>query len=482
MSSAPAHTALLPSLRSLLTRRVNTVTFIVVSVLTVSLLMLLHHSIHEQTDGLLIRLAEEDALSSHHNPEGAHLHDAAIAAPTLQATVVDKYALILNEHCEVIAHTSNLPRPVFPPSICPAHHPVGDRSVLFMDTLASVPLRVAIVYELGPDGRPAAYVVGIAHKDVDASTWRSTMIAIPLGFLAALLIMAALRVAATPAVRELEELSRAVALLDGHDPLGSLHAATNAVRKTPHTSQEIAVLAHGLQQAFEELQRAAERRSRFIAEASHELRTPLTVLRGELELSLRRERSNEAYREALEIALESTLTLQDLTEHLLEISRNEEQQATIHSIDLRTIIDEALHSRGELFESGGLVVEWEPPSEPCVVYADYQLALRSLNNLIDNALRHADAQRLTLAVRQEHERWVISVRDDGRGIDPDAELVLFDPFGRSTESGGHGLGLYLVRTLMRAQGGEVVWLGHGLDGRGAGFELKFQTAPKRATS
>src|SRR5690625_5531953 len=76
-------------------------------------------------------------------------------------------------------------------------------------------------------------------------------------------------------------------------------------------------------------------RARFIAESSHELRTPLTVLRGELELALRKERTAQEYKEALSIALESTLQLQALSEHLLEISRTERQAAYIQTFDLQ---------------------------------------------------------------------------------------------------------------------------------------------------
>lgn len=461
------------SLIQLITRRVTAVTFVAVSLLTASMMFLLHRSIHEQTDNLLLRLAEEDALGAQHDDAGAHLHDAAIATPTLQATVVDKYALILNEHCDILDRTSNLPHPVFPPSICPSRHPVGARSVLFLEELGDEALRVAIVYEQGPDGRPAAFVVGIPHKDVDRSVWRSTFVAIPLAFLAAIFIIAALWLTTKPSVRELEELSRAVNLLESSDPLGSLSTAIAAVKKTPQTSNEMAILATALQQAFEELQHAAERRSRFIAEASHELRTPLTVMRGELEVTLRRDRSNEAYREALQIALDSTLTLQALTEHLLEVSRNEEQRATMRRIDLRSVVRDALKSRQELFESAGVRIDWQPPSQEIPVQADFQLALRALSNLLDNALSHAQPTRVHIRLRTEKDRVVLSVLDDGRGIDPDTVLVLFDPFGRNTESAGHGLGLYLVRTLMRAQNGEAVWIGDGLEGQGAGFELLF---------
>lgn len=474
MSKTAEHA--LPSLVTLLSQRVTMVTFVAVGTLTTALLFLLHYSIHEQTDALLLRLAKEDALSSHHNPGGAHLHDTSIATPTLQATVVDKYAMILGEDCEILDRTSNLPNPTFPPSICPEQHSPGTRSLLFMQQLADVPLRVAIVYDHDAAGKPAAFVVGISHHDVDASTWRSTGVAIPLALLAALLIVGALRLAIRPPVRELEKLSEAVGLLERRDPLGSLALASTAIKQTPHTSAEIALLSGAIHDAFDELQRAGERRARFIAEASHELRTPITALRGELEVTLRRDRENDAYKDALEASLQSALRLQSLAEHLLEISGHEEQEATLGPVDLRAIVDEAIHLRADRAENKGIDILWQPPEAPIWALADQAFAFRALGNLIDNAMQHADAEQLHIRLVPDDHHVRILVQDDGKGIDKDAMVVLFEPFGKSIESEGHGLGLYLVRTLMRAQQGDVLWTNDDSKQPGAHFELRFQRA------
>lgn len=462
-----------PSLLQLLTKRVTVVTFASICLLTCALLFLLHHSIHEQTDALLVRLAEEDALSVHHDPEGAHLHDTSIAAPTLQATVVDKYAMILNDACDIVARTNNMPHPVFPASICPDDHPIGSRTVMFLDTLADVPLRVAIAYERGPDGAPAAFVVGVNHHDVDASTWRVAGFAVPLALLAAFLIVFALWLATRPLVRELETLSDAVELLNARDPLHSLATAIEAIERTPKSSEETAILATALSNALKEMQTAAEQRARFIAEASHELRTPITAMRGELEVTLRRERDAAAYREALGIALDNAMRLQGLTEHLLEASRADQQRSRLDAIDLRDAVADALRSRAAILQQAGVTAEFSPPPAPVLGRAEHQLAVRVIANLLDNVCVHAHATTVSVQIRDEGKVIRVVVSDDGRGIQAEALVDLFEPFGRTTDSRGHGLGLYLVRTLMRAQGGNVQWRGPGLHGRGASFELVF---------
>lgn len=467
---APDH---LPSLVHILTRRVMLVTFVAVGLLTTALLFLLHHSIHEQTDALLIRLAEEEALSALHHPDEEHLHDATIAAPTLQATVVHKHALILDQTCRAVEQTSNVWVENIPQELCPAGHVAGDRTVEFTHDISEVPLRVAAVYQENTEGETWAFVVGIPHKDVDASTWRSTAVAIPLALLAALLIVLAVWLATKPAVRELDSLRRALDLLERRDPQGSLTAASDAIQQTPRTSAEVAILGRTLQQALHEMHRASAQRARFIAEASHELRTPLTVLRGELELALRKERSADDYKEALTIALESTLQLQELTEHLLEISRTEERGAQIEHTNLRTIIEQSLHAYADRFRTAGIDVRCTWPSAQPMAALDPVLTERSLTNLLDNVLLHAEADTLTLSLHPDNDMWVLYLADNGTGIPLETREILFEPFGRSAEGQGHGLGLFLVRSMMLAQNGCVHFVPTQNASQGTCMELHF---------
>lgn len=459
----------LPSLVTILTRRVTWVTFIAVGILTAVLLWLLHYNIHEQTDALLLRLAEEEALSAMHHPQEIHLHDAAIAAPTLQATVVHKHAVILNGDCRVVEQTHNVTALPLPSSLCPEHYALGDRAIEFSNDLTSVPLRIAAVYELGPDGTLWAFVVGIPHKDVDASTWRSTAVAIPLALLAALLIVLAVWIAIKPAVRELDTLRSALDLLERTDPEGSLTEASKVIQNTSRTSAEVAILARTLQQALDEMRRASAQRARFIAEASHELRTPLTVLRGELELALRKERTAQEYKEALSIALESTLQLQALSEHLLEISRTERQAAYIQTFDLQKTVLDVLDNYADRLAQQHITVHRPTGEAPTMIDADPLLTERAVHNLLDNVLKHADARHLTITIENDH---ILRIQDDGRGLDEATRAVLFQPFGRSDEGTSHGLGLYLVRSIMQAQQGEAVFVPTS---QGAIFELHFRS-------
>lgn len=301
--------------------------------------------------------------------------------------------------------------------------------------------------------------------------------ALPIAIVACALIVTTTVLAMRPLVREIEALSRAVQIVDENDVVASLQKASDVIERISRSTTETAILANILSSSFQKLRDVGARRSRFIAEASHELRTPLTALRGELEIALRRERTAEIYRESLQVALENTERLQALTDHLLEVSKAQHSDRPLIATDLRDAIREAIRIRQSLFEAEGIEIAWVAPSQERNAYVDHLVAVRAIANLLDNVKAHASATKVAVHTRIEGEHIFVSVNDNGCGVNSEAIDDLFEPFGRSMASPGHGLGLALVRSLMRTQNGDVQWTGIGLDGKGARFELRFRAAP-----
>jgi signal transduction histidine kinase len=201
-----------------------------------------------------------------------------------------------------------------------------------------------------------------------------------------------------------------------------------------------------------------ERIRHFTADAAHELRTPLTTLVGEAELALRRERSEPELRRTIEIVLSEGRRLAVLVEHLLQLARADAAGP--------------LPRTGETVDLGPLVrrtVERLPPPEaeapavqvheaqPARVHGDAALLEQLVTNLVDNALRHG-GRPVQVTIGRQGDRARLEVSDQGPGIAPQLEPVLFERFtrGDAARSGsGHGLGLSIARALAELHGGTL---------------------------
>jgi len=225
---------------------------------------------------------------------------------------------------------------------------------------------------------------------------------------------------------------------------------------------EVARLARAFNELLDRLESAHANQQRFLADASHELRTPLTVLRGEIEVALRRERPAEEYREVLESSREEIERLARLTENLLSLARSDagEAVAAPEPVDLaevcRKVVDSlANRAAGKRI---GLSVE---ESGPAIVPGDSLALERIVLNLVENAIRYSPAgETVTLRTETTDKVAVLTVSDTGPGIAAEHLPHLFERFyrvdkARAREHGGAGLGLAIVEALVHAHGGRV---------------------------
>lgn len=202
--------------------------------------------------------------------------------------------------------------------------------------------------------------------------------------------------------------------------------------------------------------RAVARERRFAADASHELRTPLTIMRGALDVALRRERTSAEYRETLRELGEEVETLTALVEALLQLARGQAMQV-VNACDLRTLLVEVVREAAPLAAARGSSLTLAPGETRCV-RADATALRRALTNLVRNALQHTPhGTVITVTIRARHGAVDVLVSDNGPGIAPSERERIFQPFYRTqtTGSDGAGLGLALTRELIAAQGGAI---------------------------
>ena len=201
---------------------------------------------------------------------------------------------------------------------------------------------------------------------------------------------------------------------------------------------------------------------RFVADAAHELGTPLAVLRGEMEIALRRERTAADYRAALESCREEIERLSRLSENLLALATADAGHALVHSAPCDAAeIARTVHGRFAPIACEKQVSFTLTAPGTLPWSADAVAIEQILGNLVTNALRHTPAGgSVALGVEKKSDATVFEIADTGEGI-PSAHLpLLFARFhrvdkARTRSAGGAGLGLAIVKTLVEAHGGSV---------------------------
>ncbi len=203
---------------------------------------------------------------------------------------------------------------------------------------------------------------------------------------------------------------------------------------------------------------------RFTADAAHELRSPITAIQTVAEVALAQPRSEEQYRRSIETVLRSSRKLIRLTDALLLLASEDAGALTIagEPVDLSDLVEEAFDRWRKRAEDNG--VRLVGPAAPVggLVSGDEVLLGRVLDNLLENAIRHAGPQgtvKLDLGGSLT-AGWTIIVSDTGPGFDQQFRARAFERFTRaekhrSRDGGGAGLGLPLCAAIASAHGGSV---------------------------
>lgn len=223
------------------------------------------------------------------------------------------------------------------------------------------------------------------------------------------------------------------------DDLGRGEGVADLPMAGPREVRELTTAFNRMQ---DRLTRFVADRTRLLAALGHDLRSPLTAMR------VRAEMVDEAEtRDSLVISIEEMQTMVDAT---LTFARGLSGSEEAETVNVKEFIEALRTNMVEEFELDGS--------------ADIRARIRpnafrrALRNIVENGVRYGNAVRVSYATRQSD--LVIFVDDQGPGISP-AELErVFDPFyrleeSRSLETGGHGLGLSIARTIIRAHGGDI---------------------------
>jgi signal transduction histidine kinase len=207
---------------------------------------------------------------------------------------------------------------------------------------------------------------------------------------------------------------------------------------------------------------AAKGKAMFLSLVSHELRTPLQTMSLNLEAFEGRGGWSTPEAERLMRLRRASNRLLELVESLLELSRDEagRLETRRQRVSLGDVVREVVEDLQDQADQEGLELRVRVPSDLPATMSDERLIRLTLVNLLSNAIKYTERGWVEVAVDVDDEGYRLSVTDTGPGIPPDQQVLIFEPFRRlephaKKDPAGVGIGLTLVRAMVRAIGGRV---------------------------
>jgi signal transduction histidine kinase len=243
-----------------------------------------------------------------------------------------------------------------------------------------------------------------------------------------------------------------------------------------------------LQNAYAEIRRADDAKTRFLALASHELRTPLQHVLGYAGLLI--ESEDQEVIDKADRVVKAANRMKSIIESMtsLDLIRQGKMEAAFKLQSLQPLLEKALQDkRHDIIEHRHLV-EWHVPMHPIMIKADEKALTQVFINLLDNAIRFTpDNGQISIEAKAKKDSVMISITDNGIGI-PAGELEnIFKDFYQLEQHltrthEGLGLGLTVARGIVSLHGGKI-WVESDGEGSGSVFcvSLPLSTLPSTGT-
>ena len=230
--------------------------------------------------------------------------------------------------------------------------------------------------------------------------------------------------------------------------------------------EEIQELVKSFNQMTEQLDEAFAMQRRFSASAAHELRTPITVLRTKLDVFKKKKREQHEYDELVTTMETYIDRLSSIITDLLEFAETSElgeaEDVSLDSV-IKTVVDdlESVAQNNMVNVQVNAHSDTQSEAQTFIVKGNTNLLYRALYNLVENAIRYNNEEgSVNITLETRGQEGVIIIADTGVGIAPEQRELVFEPFyrvnkSRSREFGGAGIGLSLVKTILKRHGASI---------------------------
>lgn len=245
-------------------------------------------------------------------------------------------------------------------------------------------------------------------------------------------------------------------------PISAIIQTSNIITKDnlksriplPVNKDELHLLSNTINNLLDRVENAIEREKQFTSDASHELRTPLAVIKGTLEVLVRKPRNQEEYKEKIDFCINEVNRLNHLVDELLLLARfeNQKQSLKVERVFLNAIFLDIV-SRNSTLISEKKINYVALFSKDFYVETDAYLFSLIVNNILTNAIKYSKVGGvINFDIKETNDAIVFTVSDSGIGIATDDLEKIFDQFYRSKsnehpEIKGTGLGLSIVKRL-----------------------------------
>ncbi len=248
--------------------------------------------------------------------------------------------------------------------------------------------------------------------------------------------------------------------IESNDEIGVLASSLNTMAsRLQKTMEELTIANEQLTDDVEKFKSLEEGRRNFFAAVSHELKTPLTILKGQIENMILGYGDYQNHEKYLPEALKATEDIEHLVKEIIAISKMESMdlEDTLQEVSLKQTVNDTIQAILPLAQDKDIQIHQNINTD-MVLSVNPNLWNKALSNIIGNAVRHSPCGNDVFVTFQSNKNGITLVIENTGASIPEVDLPhMFSPFYRADKSrnkatGGSGLGLYIVKTILDLHG------------------------------